>query len=166
MRSFNWKQFVLRVPVKAPAATIFNAWTSQDGLESWFLRSAVFTDENGKTRPRNETVKPGDQFTWLWHGYDDNSVDKHTILENNGKDQLKFGFADRCIVTVTVKEEAGETICELVQDMTMDDEESQRYFYIDCGKGWTMYLINLKSILEGGIDLRNRNVTLPNVVNA
>ena len=54
---------------------------------------------------------------------------------------------------VAVKQEEGETICELEQAMPMEDETEQRHFFIECGKGWTFYMTNLKSILEGGIDL-------------
>ena len=38
--------------------------------------------------------------------------------------------------------------------------------YVDCSYGWTFFLANLKSVLEGGIDLRNRNVDIKNVVNS
>lgn len=30
----------------------------------------------------------------------------------------------------------------------------------------TFYLANLKSVLEGGLDLRNKNVNIPNVISA
>lgn len=166
MKPFNWKQFVLRIPVKAPATAIIAAWTSQEALESWFLRSAVFVDKNGTTRSSHETIGAGDRFTWLWHGHGDEAKDENEVLAVNAGKSLQFTFADRCIVTVSVKEEAGETICELVQEMTMEDEATQQYFYIDCGKGWTFYLANLKSILEGGPDLRNKNKAIQNVVNA
>jgi hypothetical protein len=79
---------------------------------------------------------------------------------------LQFGFSRGCIVTVSIKQENGETICELVQDMPMDDETEQQYFYIECGRGWTFYMSNLKSILEGGLDLRNKNADLKQVINA
>ncbi len=45
-------------------------------------------------------------------------------------------------------------------------EAEQRYFFIECGKGWTFYMTNLKSILEGGIDLRNKIESVKNVINA
>jgi hypothetical protein len=32
--------------------------------------------------------------------------------------------------------------------------------------GWTFYLANLKSVLEGGLDLRNKNARLQRLVNA
>jgi hypothetical protein len=33
-------------------------------------------------------------------------------------------------------------------------------------KGWIFYMINLKSVLEGGLDMRNRKVELKNVLTA
>ena len=48
----------------------------------------------------------------------------------------------------------------------MSDVSEQRYFYIECGKGWTFYLANLKAVLQGGVDLRNKNVLIQKVVNA
>ncbi len=166
MKKFNWKELVLRVPIKVPALRVHTAWTSQEALESWFLRSAVFTTPDGKKRARGETVGAGDKFTWHWHGHGDEIADHNEMLHNNGKDHLQFSFADRCTVNVTVREENGETICELKQKMTMDEEDLQQYFYIDCGKGWTFYLANLKSVLEGGHDLRNKNIAIKQVVNA
>ncbi len=44
----NWKQFTRRIPIKAPAKAIYDAWTTQQGLESWFLRMAAFTDATGE----------------------------------------------------------------------------------------------------------------------
>lgn len=84
-------------------------------------------------------------------------------------------FSGGCIVTVSIKQEEGETICELIQQMPMpaqlshsgwEDEKEQQHFYIECGKGWTFYMTNLKSILEGGLDLRNKSINLKQVINA
>jgi hypothetical protein len=50
--------------------------------------------------------------------------------------------------------------------MPMDDETVQRFYFIECGKGWTFYMTNLKSILEGGIDLSNKNMSMQNVINS
>jgi len=65
-----------------------------------------------------------------------------------------------------MKQEDGKTICDLRQTMPREVESEQRHFFIECGKGWTFYMTNLKSILEGGIDLRNKNMNIQNVINA
>jgi uncharacterized protein YndB with AHSA1/START domain len=164
--SYNWKQFTRRIPVKASSKAIYDAWTTQQGLESWFLRLAQFTKADGNPRPKNSHVEAGDKYKWLWFGYDDSVIEEKEILSANGWDQLRFSFSGGCIVTVSIKQEAGEIICELVQDMPMEDTGEQQHFFIECGKGWGFYLANLKSVLEGGLDLRNKNVNLKQVINA
>jgi uncharacterized protein YndB with AHSA1/START domain len=164
--SYNWKTFTKRITINRAKEIIYRAWATQAGLENWFLRLAEFTKPDGTLRNRNEAVQQGDKYKWLWFGYDNSVAEEKEILDTNNNDMLRFSFSGGCIVTISIKEEAGEPICELVQQMPMDDESEQRYFYIECGKGWTFYMTNLKSILEGGIDLRNKNVAIKNVINA
>ena len=166
MENYNWKQFIKRITIHASPKVIYDAWTTQSGLESWFLRLAEFTSPAGSLRKRNENIQKADSYKWLWFGYDNSIAEEKEILSANGKDELQFGFSGNCIVKVTIKEENGEQICELQQNMRMDNEVEQRYFYIECGKGWTFYMANLKSILEGGIDLRNKEENIKNVINS
>lgn len=162
--SYTWKQFTRRIPIKAPAKAIYEAWTTQQGLESWFLRLSQFTKPDGSIRPKNSQAETGDIYKWLWHGYDDSVVEEKKILLANGWDQLSFSFSGDCIVTVSIRQEEGENILELVQDMPQEDNREQQYFFVECGKGWTFYLANLKSVLEGGLDLRNKNPKLKDVL--
>lgn len=164
--SNQWKHFTKRIPIKASAKAIYDAWTTQQGLESWFLRLAQFTKADGTINAKNIPIEKGDRYKWLWFGYDDNTAEEKEILFANGWDQLKFSFSGGCIVSISIKQENGENICELTQEMPMENINEQQHFYIDCGNGWTFYLANLKSILEGGNDLRNKNVLLKEVVNA
>ena len=166
MLSFDWKQFTKRITIKAPAKAIYDAWATQQGVESWFLRLAQFTKPDGLVRAKNNHIEKGDKYKWLWYGYDDSFAEAGEIISANGWDKLKFSFSGGCIVTVSIKQEQGENICELLQQMPMEDVDEQQYFYIECGKGWTFYLANLKSILEGGHDLRNKNQNIHQVVNA
>jgi len=57
-------------------------------------------------------------------------------------------------------------IVELVQENIPDDDQGRLYYHLVCKTGWTFYLDNLKSLLEGGIDLRNKNANLANVINS
>jgi uncharacterized protein YndB with AHSA1/START domain len=162
----NWRQFTRRIPISAPAKSIYDAWTTQQGLESWFLRVAEFRNAEGALRGKSSRIEKGDRYMWMWYGYDDAVKEEREILAVNGWDQLQFSFSGGCVVTVSIRQEAGETLCELVQDMPMDDTQKRQGYFIDCGTGWTFYLANLKSVLEGGLDLRNRNNSLKDVVNS
>lgn len=166
MSHHDWSRFLLRVNIKTEPQKIYDAWTTQAGLESWFLRQAKFTRLDGALRGKTEHFSRGDAYEWRWHGYPDDVVERRSVLDANGHDSLSFGFSGDCTVTVRVFEEAGETLCELEQKNIPDDEQSRILYYHGCSLGWTFYLANLKSILEGGLDLRNKNLNLPNVINA
>ncbi|MDZ4794462.1 MAG: hypothetical protein SGI83_09315 [Bacteroidota bacterium] len=116
--------------------------------------------------PKKSPVENGDKYKCLWFGYDDTTVEEKEIRSANGWDQLQFSFSGGCIATVTIQQQDGENICQLEQDMPMEDTREQQQFYIDCGNGWGFYLVNLKSVLEGGLYLRNKNINLKGMVNA
>ena len=59
----NWTRFILRIPVKSEKKLLFEAWATPAGLESWFLRKAEFTNQNGMVN-KNDYLKKGDQYYW------------------------------------------------------------------------------------------------------
>lgn len=166
MKNYDWHQFVKRITLRSSPEKIYRSWASQQGLETWFLRLAEFKSVDGTVRERNEAIQKGDRYNWLWFGYDDTFAEQGEIISANGRDQLQFTFSGGCLVTVQVKQENGQAICELQQLMPMESELEQRHFFIECGKGWTFYMTNLKSILEGGVDLRNKDENIQNLINA
>ncbi|UKJ08085.1 SRPBCC family protein [Solitalea lacus] len=157
METYDWSAFTKRIPLKTTIETVYNAWTTPSGLESWFLRKAEFKSKEGRVRKSNEFIQLNDEYEWMWFGYDDSTVEHGLVLEINGKDFFKFSFGKAGIVSLSVKLEEGETIVELTQSNIPIDAQSKAYYHLGCSEGWTFYLANLKSILEGGIDLRNKN---------
>ncbi len=164
--TYDWSRFTKRVNIKADVSAVYKTWATQDGLEQFFLRDAVFTTTSASLRGRHDFAQPGDTYEWRWHGYQDSMTERGEILEANGTDKIKFVFDIAGIVTVTIKTEQGETIAELLQEGIPAGEQNKVNFHLGCSTGWVFYLANLKSILEGGIDLRNKNVDLKNVVTA
>ena len=166
MSEYDWSKFVLRIPVRASREKIYHAWATQEGIESWFLRSARFFAPGNTLRGERELIQNGDRYTWLWYGYADDTVEHNDILEANGEDTISFVFAGHCIVTVLIGMLDTETVVQLTQENIPTGEEGKANIHIDCMQGWTFYLANLKSILEGGLDLRNRNLNIGKVLNA
>ena len=166
MQEYHWNKFTKRVSIKAPVFSLYAAWASKTGLESWFLREAIITKANGELREADELFEEGDNFEWRWHGYDNNTVDRGRIISANGKDALSFTFSGKNILTVNFQIESGELICCIEQTMQQETDEEKRYYYIECGLGWTFYLTNLKSVYEGGNDLRNKNEAIQKLINA
>jgi hypothetical protein len=78
---------------------------------------------------------------------------------------MQFTFSGNSRVTVSIQKSGNESMIELVQEIPPgSDPELQ--VRIGCDTGWAFYLTNLKSILEGGIDLRNKNANLSDVLNS
>lgn len=166
MSGYDWSRFSQRITINADKASIYKLWATQQGLEKWFLRSAVFHNTNDVKRKRPEFVHQGDQYIWMWHGYSDDVKESGSILLANGTDTLKFLFSGNSQVTIKIYLERDEMICELTQQNIPIDEKSKQNLHIGCMMGWNFYLTNLKSILEGGIDLRNKNERIVQVINA
>ena len=166
MGNYDWSRFVTRINVKAPVEKLYWCWATRAGMEYWFLRLSEYKKPEGNLRADNETVQKGDSYTWRWHGWSDETTEYGSIIDCNGKDLFKFSFGKAGDCTVTIKEELGQNIVELVQENIPDDEEGRRTWHLGCKTGWTFYLANLKSLLEGGVDLRNRDEGLKNVINS
>ncbi|GAA0562964.1 SRPBCC family protein [Chitinophaga japonensis] len=166
MAKHDWSRFSLRIPIKAGVQDIYDAWTVPANIEKWFLRQALFSTADGAARDSTLPVQQGDTYLWRWHGYPDDVNEHGAVLAANGKDFLQFTFGIAGTVSVTIKTVEGESLAELVQDKIPTDEESKFKFHIGCQGGWLFYLVNLKSLLEGGIDLRNRNEQLTAVINS
>lgn len=165
MLEHNWDRFLLRIPINADKQTIFNHWITRDGLERWFLRKAEFKKPDGSARNASDLIQKDDTYEWMWHGWPDDVVERGTVVDI-GDLYMKFTFGKAGNVTVRIKEELGENILELLQDEIPTDEHSKEYYHLGCTKGWTFFMVNLKSILEGGPDMRNRKEELKNVVTA
>lgn len=160
----DWSTFTRRITVGYPAKAIYEAWAIPSQIERWFLRSAEYVGSDGRAKGRDLEVETGDGYLWRWHGYLDDVHESGAVLEANGSDTFAFTFTEGCVVTVTIRDEKGETVVELTQSQIPEDPDHG--IYVDCSYGWAFYLGNLKSVLEGGIDLRNKNTEIKNVVNS
>jgi len=166
MSTYDWTTFQRRIPVHATVESLYTAWTTADGLESWFLKKSLFSIPSGQLRLPKDTVQKNDAYEWYWFGYPDTSVEKGAVLEANGYDSFHFTFATSCIVKVSIYTENNESICQILQTQIPEDEKSKEMYHVGCSTGWTFYLANLKSILEGGLDLRNKNEHFKDVINS
>lgn len=158
--------FKLRVNITTSIETAYKAWATRAGIESWFLRKAIFKDERGKERTGDTAVQENDTYTWLWHGYPDDVSEQGKVLKANGKNLFSFTFSMGCPVTISIYTELDQTIVELVESNLPTDEETIKKHYVGDSRGWIFYLANLKSVLEGGLDLRNKNDKILNVITA
>lgn len=163
--SNNWSEFKLRINTTASVEEAYAAVATPGGLESWFLRDANVTSD-GKRRSGSEKIQKGDEYHFQWYGHPDTLRHLGRYLSTDGKSVISFTFSQDLPVTISVYRECDETIVELVETFDPAVEEVARNHYLGNMKGWIFFLVNLKSILEGGIDMRNRKVELKNVLTA
>lgn len=160
MADDRWSKFKVTADVDIDVRSMYEAWATPEGLETWFLRKADFFAIAGRQREPQEFIKKEDTYTWHWHGFDDTIVENGQVLEANGADFVKFTFTGGTIVSVSITCKLGVVVVELVQENIPEEADPEKNLYVQCQLGWTFYLANLKSVLEGGKDLRNKRKDL------
>lgn len=159
-QSPDWSSFTVNLPIDKPKDTIIDSWMCQDQLENWFLKLAEFKTPHGEIRKREERFHPGDTYRWRWHGWPD-SVEEHgEILKPKEGEFLRFIFGKAGTVSVKLIEENNHRVLRLIQENIPTDEKSKLNFHVGCKTGWTFYMLNLKSIIQDGPDLRNKQSDL------
>ncbi|MFD0765324.1 SRPBCC domain-containing protein [Mucilaginibacter lutimaris] len=161
MEDTRWTKFKLCGDYNVDMRSLYMAWSTPAGLEKWFLRKADFFTVPQRLRGNEEQISKEDTYTWYWHGYHNDVTQKGRILEANGHDRIKFTFTGDSIVTINLSTRNGLTIIELEQSNIPPEDDPEKNLFVQCKAGWTFYLTNLKSVIEGGRDLRNKRVDLP-----
>lgn len=162
MENFDWSSFTRKIAIRATLSEIYNAWSKATEIEKWFLSDAAFF-RNKEMLDKEIPVAQGDSYQWKWFLYDD--LENGTITQANGKDYIQFTFAGNCLVDIKLSETNDYVVVELTQKNIPLDESSKRDIRLGCHTGWSFYLVNLKSVYEGGLDLRNKDVALPPMTN-
>ena len=163
MKNFDWTAFTRKIAIKAPLSEIYNAWTKPSEIERWFLSAANFFDAAGTTIDPKTNIAPSSTYEWSWYLYD--IVEKGNITQANGKDHLQFTFAGDCLVDIQLLEQDGSVVVELKQSNIPIDDESKQGIRLGCDSGWSFFLLNLKSVYEGGLDLRNKDAQFNGMLN-
>lgn len=164
MKNFDWTSFTIRILVKASLKDIYNAWTKSTEIEKWFLKEAVFTDDKGTIIGKDNPIQKDYSYEWIWYLYEDKATGK--IKEANGSDFIQFTFEGECIVDVMLSVQKDYVLVELTQKNIPTDESSMQHIRLGCHNGWSFYLVNLKSVYEGGLDLRGKDPDFKPMLNS
>lgn len=163
MKDFDWTQFTRKIPIAVSIETLYNAWATPEELKKWFLSEASFRSKEGTSLLKKEKISAGQTYTWQWHLWD--GTETGEVLKANGTDHIEFSFAGSCKVSVTFKTYEKGTIVSLTQNNIPIDDKSKKDIRLGCDSGWSFYLLNLKSVYEGGLDLRNKDKSIGPMLN-
>lgn len=163
MTHFDWTTFTRKIAIKALLSDIYNAWTKQSEIEKWFLSKAIFIDSNQTSISKDKSIEKGFTYAWNWYLFD--TTEHGKITDANGKDFIQFTFAGNCLVDINLSIQNEYVIVELTQKNIPTDDNSKLGIRLGCDSGWSFFLVNLKSVYEGGIDLRNKDTHLIGMLN-
>jgi uncharacterized protein YndB with AHSA1/START domain len=163
MENFDWTSFVKRIAIRSSLSEIYDAWTKASELEKWFLKKVQFYNLDKTLFEHHANVIQGIHYVWHWYLYDEPMKGKITSV--NGKDFIQFTFEGECLVDVTLEKFDEYVIVTLQHYNIPVDNHSKQYVRLGCSNGWTFYMTNLKSIYEGGLDLRNKDEMLSTMIN-
>ncbi len=162
MDTENWKRLDQVIYVEAPRESLYAAWATAEGLVGWCSMEAVLTDADGAEVPPGGTAVVGGGFKFTWHT---GHTESGEYLEANGIDRLRYTFGEGIEVTVTLEDVGdGSVLVRLQQTQDRSPEENLRIM-LGFKEGWAFYLTNLKSVLEGGLDLRDLTHDIEHRVN-
>jgi uncharacterized protein YndB with AHSA1/START domain len=158
MEGLTFSEFTKRIYIRAPLEQVYYHWGTRDGICSWFLRDAQYTQTSGQIRRGDEPIAASDSYQWHWHNWD--AAEKGAVTLANGRDELEFSFAGVSHVRITLEPSMGAVLLTLRQYGIPTDEESKLTLHHGCSNGWTFWLANLKAFLEYGVLLNETDLDL------
>lgn len=157
----SWDNIDLQIWVDAPLEVVLWHWSTEAGITRWFVPQCKFTNLEGGTLGEVEPIQVGSRYLWTWANGVTESGEILSYVDERG---LSFTFGEGSTVVVELSATGFRTCVRLVQT-TEGDEVRRTVVYRDCLQGWTFYLSNLKSVLEGGLDLRDLDPDREGLVN-
>ena len=153
----DFTTFTARIYVDTPPTKVFEAWTTAEGLSKWLLKAASFQASDEAAPRADGAARGGDALTWTWQS---GAVMEGCVLAVEWPPRLAatFGRAGTC--EATFLPEGQGTMVQVTQTDLPDAAT-----HIECSNNCTFYLTNLKSVLEGGQDLRETDPGRAGVVN-
>lgn len=158
-RRFDWARFTICIYIAAPPAKVYDAWTTARGLCSWFLEGAAFFPDDSRRKTatiRANRARAGDRFIWTWFYKGGTSIEE-SVIAARAPGHFRFGFGDGMEVEVRIERASRGAMVTLVQHNIPTSARRRVEYHMGCRVGWTFFLANLKSVLEGGADLREKD---------
>jgi uncharacterized protein YndB with AHSA1/START domain len=138
------------VTIKSPRNVVFNALTDADELMRWF-----------PTRVESDP-RPGGKFRFVWEfaNPNENGSQEGEYVEVVRNEKLSYTWTAGSVptlVTFVLSEANNETTVELDHASTQAGADEKK-LHDDHANQWGFFLMNLKSYLEAGVDMRKEKL--------
>ena len=148
----DWTQFDLHVAIDAEPDRILEAWSTIDGMESFFVEMMRITRPDGVERTSQERAEPGDKFVWRWQN---GRCVLGEYRQSQADDEVRFTFGESKIC-ITVKPYRSGSLLRLKQYEIPENEDARMHIHANCRGGWVYFMTVLKTLLENGVDGRDK----------
>lgn len=155
------KSIDLRISIYASLLEVRAAILTSGGLERWFVDSADFLNHQNLLRRKEGIPLVGDAYWFKWA--DHSTETGEVLLIDDHQIQLSFG-KDVTVHLMATGE--NPVVVGLVASLDSSSSESLERACHSLTPSLSFLLANLKSVLEYGHDLRDRQYTLSNLLNA
>ena len=141
------------ITIKSSPEVVFKALTQADELMRWFPTRA-------ESDPR-----PGGKFRFIWEftNANENGSQQGEYVEVVPNRKLSFTWTAEStptiptLVTFNLTEAGGETTVELDHSSMQDGADNKKLHDMHANQ-WGFFMMNLKSYLEAGMDLRKEKL--------
>ena len=159
--AYDWSVIDLFMDIRAAPKIVYDAWATAAGMRSFFARDFAYLDGAGKRRASTETALAGDAYELEFH----HPLQlRGKVLQAEPPRRFVFSFPTVMTVRIELTPRSDGTRLHLHQGGISTDEEARVDQHLNCRSCWVYYLMNLKSVLEHGIDLRDDDPLPDNIV--
>ena len=159
--SFTKERFSHGVLLDVSLDEVWSYVATPEGMSKWFLEEVRYTDADGQIRAEDEEGEKGDRYHWKWQK--NHSVEGR-LLDVISRQRFAFTFGKDFTAEFTLRVQDGRTRLVLTQVNHKPNQENE-FGFINCCVCWAFFMTNLKSIAEGGKDLRETVVEEEMLVN-
>ncbi|MBD3648819.1 MAG: hypothetical protein HUJ31_15525 [Pseudomonadales bacterium] len=151
--SHDWSSFDTFLYYQAKPEDVIRYWQTTSGLEQFFIAGAFTESTDGSSRDPNDVMQGNDQYAWRFiHPFELTG-----IIQEVTSDSTAFTFGAGYEVRVAVKASGDGTLLHLHQSGMQDTPDERVAGSLNCRSCWIYFLVNLKSVIEHGVDLRDMN---------
>lgn len=154
--AYDWTQFVVTMYYRADPDLVWRAWSTPDGLESFFIERCEATTPDGRPLASSDQVTTGTRFRWTWR--QGIAIDGH-FTEVAERGRVAFTFGDMHVAVGLCETPDGVRV-DLHQTEIPDTPDGRVRGHLNCRSCWIHFLTNLASILASDTDLRHPNPTV------
>ncbi len=151
MTAYDWSQFHVHMYYLAPLEQLFHYFSTAKGLESFFIYKAMHIAIDGTPRRSDEPVQTGDSYHWTYvHEFSHSG--KFLQVEPNRLVRFTFGTM---LVDVRFRDMGTATEVDLHQTNCATEDPDRAWQHVNCRSCWIYFMTNLRSVLAGGLDIRD-----------